>query len=629
MRRLAEHLRPFIAAFVLAAASVLAASAHSAPSLSFRLDEGRNINSFTRDGTVAAHLLLRSGEEPRILVAFPAGNSGVGLWFTKTDQPVKWTLVGSPRAITLADAKGRPLRGIEAQAEVDAPALHVDRAVLSSIRVLRDFERLRSAPDEVMTSPALTGAQLSWTRDRLDGAAGYQLTIEALGNAKVSANTITSGSGAPLRLRLTALTGEQPLTPLADSSLLRARAASDTRLRNVLRFLSYREKYLAGSWRFDTYFGRDTLMALTLLGPVLQPDAIGSAIESVLQRLAPNGEVAHEEDIGEFAVLRHMKEGRGRIDTPIYDYGMVDDDFMLAPLTARWLLDSGMARSRASAFLATGSASGMSTGDALVRNFEWVVNRTADFASDPVPTNLISIKAGRRTGNWRDSEEGLGRGFYPYDINVALVPAALEATDCLMRSGLLDSYVSGEQRRVLSRAAPQRAIWSAEAAAFFDVSVPADTARGAISAYTAVVDVGSAAALASVQSGPIEFNALSLDENGKPVPIMHSDDGFTLLFGQPTPELLERVIGTLSRPFPAGLLTPVGMLVANPVFADAEVQERFSSTAYHGTVVWSWQQALMAAGLDRQLARADLPAPLRIAVARRALATLVCHRRSR
>jgi hypothetical protein len=92
---------------------------------------------------------------------------------------------------------------------------------------------------------------------------------------------------------------------------------------------------------------------------------------------------------------------------------------------------------------------------------------------------------------------------------------------------------------------------------------------------------------------------------------MHSDDGFTLLFGQPTPERLARAIDTLSRPFPAGLLTRVGMLVANPVFVDAEAQERFSSTAYHGTVVWSWQQALMAAGLDRQLARPDLPAALR------------------
>jgi hypothetical protein len=609
MSRSADCL--FIAALVFAGADGRVVAADSVSELSFRLDEGRNINSFTREEAVAAHLLLRSGEEPRILVAFPAGNGGVGLWFEKMDVPMRWTLIGSPRAVTLADANGRALRGIEAQAEVDVPALHVDRAVLSSIRVLRDFDRLRSVPDEVITAPVLGGARLSWARDRLDGAAGYQLAIEAMGNAKVSANVISSGSGAPLRLKLTALTGEQPLTPLAGSSLLTRRAASDIRSRKVLEFLSYREKYLAGSWRFDTYFGRDTLMSLMLLEGALQPDAIASGIESVLDRLAPDGEVAHEEDIGEFAVLRNMQEGRGRIDTPIYDYGMVDDDFMLAPLTARWLLDSGMARVGASAVLASKSRSGTAAGDALVRNFAWVVTRTAGFSSNPVPTELIGLKAGRNSGNWRDSKEGLGRGVYPYDVNVALAPAALDAIDRLGRSGLLDPYVSDEQRRVLAQAAQQRAVWSSNAPAFFNVTIPADRARAAVLEYTAMLAVDSAAALASLGTGPVEFTALSLDETGKPIPVMHSDDGFALLFGRPTPERLERAIETLSRPFPAGLITPIGMLVANPVYADTETQERFSSTAYHGTVVWSWQQALMAAGLDRQLARPDLSAALR------------------
>jgi hypothetical protein len=53
------------------------------------------------------------------------------------------------------------------------------------------------------------------------------------------------------------------------------------------------------------------------------------------------------------------------------------------------------------------------------------------------------------------------------------------------------------------------------------------------------------------------------------------------------------------------------MLVANPAFAGPDVQARFTNNAYHGTVVWSWQQALMVAGLDRQLAREDLPNELR------------------
>ena len=38
----------------------------------FEVEEGHNVNCFLRDGKTAAHLVLRSGEAPRILVAFPA-----------------------------------------------------------------------------------------------------------------------------------------------------------------------------------------------------------------------------------------------------------------------------------------------------------------------------------------------------------------------------------------------------------------------------------------------------------------------------------------------------------------------------------------------------------------------------
>jgi hypothetical protein len=62
------------------------------------------------------------------------------------------------------------------------------------------------------------------------------------------------------------------------------------------------------------------------------------------------------------------------------------------------------------------------------------------------------------------------------------------------------------------------------------------------------------------------------------------------------------------RPFPAGLLTGAGLLVANPVFTGTNTQRLFGRNAYHGTVTWSWQQALLAAGLAHQLARTDLPA---------------------
>ena len=155
---------------------------------------------------------------------------------------------------------------------------------------------------------------MEWARPRLDGAAGYALSItvengEVRGGQGTPLTLSPSRTGEALRLRITALTGETPLTPLGSSRLLNASANDDPRSRQVLSFLSYEEKFLAGSWRFNTYFGRDTLMSLRLLMPALQPEAIEGGLMSVLQRLAASGEVAHEEDIGEFAVLRHRKQG--------------------------------------------------------------------------------------------------------------------------------------------------------------------------------------------------------------------------------------------------------------------------------------------------------------------------------
>ncbi|HET9863162.1 MAG TPA: hypothetical protein VFP37_06945 [Steroidobacteraceae bacterium] len=577
-------------------------SANAAP-LTFRIDEGRNINSFFQQGPVAAHLLLRSGSEPRILVAFPAGNSGVGLWFEKTAKPVSWKLLVPPHPLSILDARRRMLHGIEFEVSVDAE-LRPRAAVLSSIRVLRDFELQRKAPGEVLVKPGFFDGRVTWSRDRLDGAPGYRLVVTALDGARLSRESWAARPGKGLRLRIRALSGDTPLTPLRP--LLNSRARDDARARNVLGFLSYREKFLAGSWRFDTYFGRDTLMSALLLAPVLEPDAVESSISSVLDRLAPDGEVAHEEDIGEFAVLRNAREGRDHVSTPIYDYGMVDDDFMLAPLAAQWLLDDARGRARAREFLAGRDARGERRGAALARNLGWIVERSAAFAERPVVTHLVGLKTGRMTGNWRDSEQGLGRGRYAYDVNAALVPAALEAASRLFESGLLANYLDDPARQRLARARFQAQAWSRQAPGLFAVEVDAAKARTAIAGYAREIGVDAGRALQALGDEPLRFHALSLDEQGRPVAILNSDEGFRLLLTQPEPEELERSVTAILRPFPAGLMTGAGLLVANPALVDADLRREFSRFAYHGTVIWSWQQALLAAGLERQLRR-ELP----------------------
>src|SRR5262249_51302619 len=150
----------------------MTASAAGDPRLAFDVREGLNINSLVREGDVAAHVVLRSGAEPRILITFPAGNSAVGLWFEHLQRPVEWPQRGVPQPIHESDEKGRPLRGVATDLTVTAAELHVRAAVLSSTRVLRDFQALNTTPAQVAAPMRIVGRSLIWSRDRLDGAAG-------------------------------------------------------------------------------------------------------------------------------------------------------------------------------------------------------------------------------------------------------------------------------------------------------------------------------------------------------------------------------------------------------------------------------------------------------------------------
>jgi hypothetical protein len=578
--------------------------------LSFDVDEGLNLNSFLRDGPVAAHLLLRSGSDPRILVAFPAGNSGVGLWFSHSPRPVTWTLLGRPQPLIVKDERGRPLYGMTAEASITGPTdLSFKQAVLSSVRVLRDYQAQGTFPTEVAANPTIQNSTVTWARDRLDGAAGYRLSIEITHGA-LKADHLSAGSEGRIGLKITAVSGEAPLTPLSGKDLLNDRAEADATARDALTFLSYKEKFLAGSWRFNTYFGRDTLMSVRLLMPALTPRAVEAGLGAVLTRLSPQGEVAHEEDIGEFAILDHLRAAQPKSDAPIFDYKMIDGTFMLAPVAAEWLLDDARGRSEAAQFLARTDGRGEAPrafGADLVGNLKFVLQAAAKFAADPRALNLIALKPGLSVGQWRDSNDGLAGGRFPYDVNAVFVPAALEAAGRFFASGLLDPYVGTADRGILSRAENMAKIWRAKAGALFDVTVPSATARRDITRYAAALNVSGDAALRSVGKSPVRFHALSLTADAKSVPVLHSDEGFELLFGRPSPAALRRAVTALMRPFPAGLLTDVGVVVANPVFAASAIQAELTNNAYHGTVIWSWQQAVLAAGLQRQLGRQELP----------------------
>ncbi len=594
------------------------AVAAAGPQLAFSVHEGLNDNAFLRDADVAAHLVLRSGTDPRLLIAFPAGDSGVGVWFEHQRRPLRWHLVSAPMPVHERDSRGRPLTGIVADASLDGADVQIRHAVLSSIRVLRDYEQLHRVPRGLEVTPAIERKSLRWARDRLDGAAGYSLTLELL-DGQVDGDHLHAGADGRIQLRIRALTGEPPLSPLSGDALLNAAAAEDPHARETLGFLAYREKLLAGSWRFDTYFGRDTLMTLRLLLPALAARAAQDALSSVLERLSPRGEVAHEEDIGERAVLDHLERDGTRSAAPMFDYKMIDGDFLLAPVAGALLLESDRKDARAQTWAArfldasivTASGQSRPAGVELVRNLTYVIERAAAFASKPIARNLIGLKPGFTVGDWRDSDWGLGGGHYPYDVNAVLVPAALEAAARLYASGLLKPYLVRTDPRKLAAAAAMAATWRTEAPRLFEVAIAHDTAERAVKAYAGAQAIPAQPALAALGTGPVRFHALALDASGAPIPVMHSDEGFALLFGELDADTVDQAVHALVRPFPAGLITGAGLLVANAVFCTPSLQARFNRNAYHGTVVWSWQQALFAAGLERQLERNDLPASVR------------------
>jgi len=586
----------------------------AAPVEHYAVREGLNINSFTRSGPVAAHVVLRSGRQPRLLVAFPAANSGTALWFEPLDRDAAWRLEGEPQPVTLRDAKGRPLHGVRFAVTIDAGRLVPRQAVLSSIRVIRDYQALGTAPAEVLTPPRMTADTIRWSRDRLDGAAGYDLSMSVT-DGRIEGGAILAGKSGTIRFAVTALTGETPLTPRGGADLLNAKARPDPGARNALTFLSYAEKFLAGSWRFDTYFGRDTLMSVRLLMPALQPAAVETGLSSVLARLSLQGEVAHEEDIGEFAVLDHRKADGTSSDAPVYNYNMVDSDYMLAPVARAWLLDDPRGRARAAAFLAQ-RVDGETLGARMVRNLRFVLRQAQPFARDSVPAGLIALKPGMDAGEWRDSNDGLAGGRIPYDVNAVLVPAALDSAAALDASGLLKPYLAAADAGLFAQARGVADVWRAKAPPLFDVTLAPAEARQAVSRYAQMIGVPAAPALAAIGNAPVRFPAIALDAQGRPIPVQNSDPGFALLFDQPPAEALKVMASGFIDAFPAGLRTGAGMLVANPAFADAAIQRKFSPNAYHGTVVWSWQQALVAAGLARQLERRDLPADVRASLAR-------------
>src|SRR5262249_16926941 len=110
----------------------LAALRHDRQPVRFRIDQGQNVNEFLQSKELTVHALLRTGSSPRIVVATPAGNSGIGLWFkSPATSSGGLRLESGLEPVEQAGEKGVSFR-------VSGPGrLELKRLVLDSVRSLR------------------------------------------------------------------------------------------------------------------------------------------------------------------------------------------------------------------------------------------------------------------------------------------------------------------------------------------------------------------------------------------------------------------------------------------------------------------------------------------------------------
>jgi len=545
-----------------------------------------------------------------------------------------------------------------------------------------DALRARLAPSIVL-NPALplsasrrggrgVRTDTTWTveveQPSFDGKNHLWLTLE--GDARetdptLSGSTVTvrRPAGGPVRLTVRVTTDAPALVPLGRAEIFNedfqrfagqvradtAHPLTSRRLEREVRgveLLCYREKLMAGLPNFATYFGRDMLMTALLMQPVWAPAMSEHVVASALGKLSPTGDVSHEEALGGQAIRENAAEynrlvsagqlARARallthLAATRENYIMVDDDFQLPVVAARYLADPRVSADRKRDFLRAGQHLAR-----LVSNLAFVVRKAAPYARDPAATNLVSFPRAPDghwiSASWRDSRAGYGGGRFAMDVNVIWVPHALEAVgtilDALKQLGV--TPVIREQPLAAfarDRAALQRAVTTWKGAErHFRVALPRKEVSERVAARLRWLPPAegeywnNVAQRTATPADTLRFLALSLDGAGRPIPIVNTDPAMLLLVDSLGPDRTLELIGPIMQPYPWGLFVDaLGPAVANDAYATRDVWEAFRRDRYHSpTVVWGRDVNALLAGLARQLPAGDVAAqhaaPLRDAV---------------
>ncbi len=590
-----------------------------------------------------------------------------------------WFLLGTMRVERDLQYQGRHLRPFDAppfpRPELDTLITNIER--LSDEERQRHLELLRATDVRELRArmaPTVTRAEVdsNWIitieQPSFDGRS--HLALEFRVNrlaAHVQVGTrsvvIRSRSGAPIDLAVRITTSSGALTPIGREELLNPefrqfleaqRAATDSagalryrwleRQVRGLELVSSREKLMAGLPNFATYFGRDMLMSALMMEPIWSPGMLEHVIGSVLRKLAPSGEVSHEEALGGQAIrenaavynermaeyARARRGGRtaaadsalsrardvlAQLDAVRENYNMLDDDFQFPIVVARYLDDDRIPVERKRAFLLERAGADTTTRlTALLRTIDYVRRSAAPYAAQPVATNLIAFprrpNGSHFPGSWRDSNAGYANGRFAMDINAIWVPEALWAcVRILERMPMLgDVGASFPNASAFTAAATA---WR-DAARHFVVRLTPAAVRAAVRARLAALPREErtywqrAVSSSGADTSALEFLALSLDAAGRPIRVANTDPAMGLFLQDLTPDRVRRDLDIFIRPYPIGLLVPrLGPVAANDAYAPAPIWEAFRKDQYHSPrVVWGREVNLLFLALARQIGNA-------------------------
>jgi len=506
--------------------------------------------------------------------------------------------------------------------------------------------------------------------------AGDSLSLRSRKNTPVSF-TVRVSTTAPT---LTPLSRDQIFTSdfLAFLRATKARGdagprgdTADVRARRMERqvagveLLVSREKLMAGLPTYATYFGRDMLMTALMMRPIWRHETLEAVIATALRKLASNGEVSHEEALGDqatresaaeyVALMRRYRAVGERSERATADsllasaervlrtlratrenYHMIDDEYQLPIVIARWITDPSVAAADKRAFLLAKSNGGVTRAAQIVRELALVAELTAAYAANPIAANLIAFAprepTGWATASWRDSGAGYAGGRYAMDINAIWVPHALEATGQILAAlrelGVTNVATPKAGSPLATYAADsallRRAVTTWRSASrHFVVRQTAVQVRAATAARLAALPEEERAwwvsrpTTAAAVADSLTFLAVALDSGGAPIGVANTDPATQLFLGdgegRRTPSTADERAATLRdvrlfvRPYPAGLfVNRIGPVVANDAYASNAIWDAFTKDPYHGPrVVWGREVNLFLLGVATRAAQAS------------------------